>query len=1131
MKRSEFWNRLFNSGGNAGKPAKRKGISIFVGTALIAVIAITASLLTACGGATSGTSTPADSVPAAPTLAEPSVGETAVALTWDLSSPGYTNGDGTEATIETYTLFYDEAEKYDTPAAAAVDFAAYYTKASKKVIDMSEGASNVVTVDNLKAETKYYFALRTENTNGLSELSAVKEVTTADAGSGIEPAAAPGQVGTVSTVEKDGEVTVSWTAPVDPGRIAGADQTPGVVTHYTVYYTTDSIKKVSYLAGPKVKSMVFTTPDAENNSVTSGTISGLENYKTYYFAVTASNAFAEGPGYPDASAADVSAKPAPNDIAPSAPTDVTVSAGNAKALVSWKAPVDPGVYNSEIGSITGYKIYHSATETDLDDLATTNATLSTVNDGNAVSVEIDSLENGTAYFFVVVAVNGAGDGSASSKVSATPAADATYGTVPGAPTVDQATSGAASVTVSWIAPTNKGQNADGTDAELSGFTVYYSTVSSFTLAGAEGWKEVTDNAATSVTVDGLVGDTLYYFIVTASNANGESPASGSVSAIANYSDAESVSKDVAALSSALNIFQSLTEGKLTQEVATEYFQGYTGMYQTGVTWTSSGTAVNINSETGAWTITRPSGDDAADTSITLTATITKGEVSSIVTTSVTIQKEPTVNLADLTAEEFTIVLSIANPVDDGGIDKIAVDANKGAAQVATAISSGSLGLKAATSRKYGEFNWAIFTTAGEPSDKFSIDEDGKISIVDGMITAADTAFKLRAVSRGYTYVDDTYKEVDLLLKMSAVALTTDLLTIVVDNKTVTVGEADSFMATITSDLTAETDYDLSVDKAGTAVDAVTIANDGTITITNAIATTDAGTYTVTATGKGSYEGTITDDFDLTVQVAHTVTYDLNQGDGTAPDPVKVVDGETIASAPTEPIKAGHTFDGWYTATTGGTAFVFGTTGTTVTQDMTLYAQWTATVNQYTVTYNLNSGDGTAPDAETVNDGETIANAPTKPTKAGHTFDGWYTETTGGIAFVFGATGTGTPVTQDMTLHAQWTAEWNVANVGYTAPDPNPEFTAGTENANLATLSFSGTVLTIGTDFEVALVDGPDGAALNNHVTLSTSGVIGVTMDIAAADAGAYTFKVVGLNDYSSESEITDATFTFTLASN
>ena len=44
MKRSEFWNRLFNSGGN--------GIFVFVGTALIAGIAI---VITACPGAADAT--------------------------------------------------------------------------------------------------------------------------------------------------------------------------------------------------------------------------------------------------------------------------------------------------------------------------------------------------------------------------------------------------------------------------------------------------------------------------------------------------------------------------------------------------------------------------------------------------------------------------------------------------------------------------------------------------------------------------------------------------------------------------------------------------------------------------------------------------------------------------------------------------------------------------------------------------------------------------------------------------------------------------------------------------------------------------------------------------------------------
>ena len=1046
MKRSEFWNRLFNGGGNAGRPAKRKGISVFVGTALIAVITI---VLAACGGATSnGGGTPADSVPAAPTLAEPSIGETAVALTWDLSSPGYTSGDGTEATITQYTLFYDEASKYDnTPAAAAADFAAVYTQAQKQVIDMSNGASNVFTVTGLNAATKYYFALRTENVNGLSALSDVKEVETAAADSGAVPNAAPGQVGNVSTVKKDGEVTVSWAAPSELGKITGTDGTQGdgVITQYTVYYTADGTDKVSYLAGPKVESMVFTTPDAEGNAVTSGTISGLENFKTYYFAVTASNAFAEGPGYPG-SGPDVSATPSPEDVGPGAPTDVTVTAGDTKVLVRWKAPADPGVSGGGIGNITKYKIYYSATETDLDDLTTLTPT--EVNDGNAVSVEIDSLANDTEYFFVVVAGNETKDGSTSDKVSATPVADAKYGTVPGAPTVGEATVGAASVTVNWTASTDTGLKEDGATAdELSGFTVYYSTVSSFTPASAEGQKEVADNTATNVVVDGLAGDTLYYFIVTASNATGESAASESASAVADYSDAESVSKVAADLSSSFSILQ--TRGAiLTQEIATEYFQGYTGEYDTSVAWESSGDAVAIDKDSGAWTVTRPSGDGATDASITLMATITKGEAKETVTTTVTVPKVADADLDALTDDEFAIELSIANPVDDGGIDKIEIGSKEGAEQVATALSSGSLGLKAATSRDPDrEFEWKIVVIDGvveTVSDKFQIDEDGKISIIAGMITTADTAFKLRAVSTGISYTANTYKEVDLLLKVNAITLSPELLTITVEDKTVTAGEAVSHTATITSDLTAGTDYDLSIDKAGTAVDAVSIDDGGSITIANTIATTDAGTYTVTATGKGNYEGTITKDFVLTVQNEYTVSYELNGGDGTAPAAVPVIDGATIETAPVAPTKTGYAFDGWYTAVTEGTKFIFGAagTGTEVTASITLYAQWT--INEYTVSYDNNSGTGSAT-ASTVNYGATIASAPTSISRTGYTLSSWNTQADGnGDAFTFGTT----TVTEDITLYAQWTI--NQYTVSY---DNN----SGTGSATASTVNYGATI--------------------------------------------------------------------------
>ena len=75
---------------------------------------------------------------------------------------------------------------------------------------------------------------------------------------------------------------------------------------------------------------------------------------------------------------------------------------------------------------------------------------------------------------------------------------------------------------------------------------------------------------------------------------------------------------------------------------------------------------------------------------------------------------------------------------------------------------------------------------------------------------------------------------------------------------------------------------------------------------------------------------------------------------------------------------------------------------------------------YTVTFNSNGGSPVA--AQTVVDGDS-ASRPANPTRAGYTFNGW---TMGGTAYNFT-----TPVTSDITLTAQWTANETPA------PTPTP----------------------------------------------------------------------------------------------
>ena len=178
---------------------------------------------------------------------------------------------------------------------------------------------------------------------------------------------------------------------------------------------------------------------------------------------------------------------------------------------------------------------------------------------------------------------------------------------------------------------------------------------------------------------------------------------------------------------------------------------------------------------------------------------------------------------------------------------------------------------------------------------------------------------------------------------------------------------------------------------------------------------------------------------------YTVSYNVNGGDSPSPANETVNDAE-FATEPTEPTRTGYTFAGWFDAQSDGNEFSFGSGGTAVTDDITLYAQWT--INTYTVSYNFNRGDSTEPSTETVEHGGTATRPTTEPTRTGYTFNGWFDAATGGNEFNFGSGGT--PVTEDMELYAQWTIKQYTVSYNFNRGDSTEPSTETVEHGGTAT---------------------------------------------------------------------------------
>ena len=280
----------------------------------------------------------------------------------------------------------------------------------------------------------------------------------------------------VTATGGDGSAQVSWTPPSNGGAL---------ISSYAI---------TPYIGG------VAQTPTIVSNAppVSSTNIGNLTPGASYTFTVAATNTVGTG-----AQSAPSNAVTVLSLAVPAAPTNVTSTAGNTTAAVSWTAPSQDGG-----APITSYLVTPGInTSEGITYLSPVEVT------GNppATGVTVTGLDNGTTYVFTVQAVNVEGTGASSQSNAVTP------GTVPDAPTGVNATLGPVNgdATVVWTPPADNG-----------GSTITSYTVTPYVGSTAEPSLDTTvTGTANSGVVDGLVVGTTYTFNVTATNALGVGPAS------------------------------------------------------------------------------------------------------------------------------------------------------------------------------------------------------------------------------------------------------------------------------------------------------------------------------------------------------------------------------------------------------------------------------------------------------------------------------------------------------------------------------------------------------------------------------------------------------------------------------
>jgi fibronectin type 3 domain-containing protein len=216
--------------------------------------------------------------------------------------------------------------------------------------------------NNVTNGTKYFYVVSAYNSYGQSANSAEVNATP------VAPPPPSAPTGLAATAG-NAQVALTWNAS------SGA--------------TSYNVKRSMTTGGP------YTT--VSSPTVTNFTDTGLSNGTTYYYVVTTVNAAGEsGPS------SEANAKPMAPAQPPPAPTGLTATAGNAQVNLTWNVS-------------TGATSYHVKRST------TNGSGYVQVGAPTTTSFNDPGLSNGTTYYYVVTALNTAGESGNSNQASATPA--------------------------------------------------------------------------------------------------------------------------------------------------------------------------------------------------------------------------------------------------------------------------------------------------------------------------------------------------------------------------------------------------------------------------------------------------------------------------------------------------------------------------------------------------------------------------------------------------------------------------------------------------------------------------------------------------------------------------------------